>query len=169
MYSTIVEAFSGYERKVKALGLLLVTLLMVAGLLLLTVAKPAYAAPATFTVNSTADTDDGACQPRVLGRPFNCTLREAINAANSNSNPADKDLIRFSIPGNGPHTISPTSELPAISQPVTIDGYTEGDGSATTDDDATENTAAKGTNAVLKIVISGANAPPVRPTACGAS
>jgi len=34
---------------------------------------------------------------------------------------------------------------------VTIDGYTQGDATATTADDATENTLAQGTNAVLKI------------------
>jgi hypothetical protein len=44
---------------------------------------------------------------------------------------------------------------------VTIDGYTQGDATASTADDATENTSSKGTNANLKIVLNGANAPPI--------
>ena len=44
---------------------------------------------------------------------------------------------------------------------MTIDGYTQGDATASTADDATENTASKGTNANLKIVLNGANAPPI--------
>jgi CSLREA domain-containing protein len=157
----IPEASLGSETKVKALGLL-AALLMAAGLLLLAAAKPAYATPATFTVNTASDTsaaNDGACQSRSIFIPRgDCTLREAINAANSNSNPADTDLIRFSIPTNGPHTIfvgsgSPSlGALPAISQPVTINGYTE--------PGATPNTATDAsTNAVLMIVLSGQNAP----------
>ena len=66
------------------------------------------------------------------------------------------DLIEFAISGNGPHTISPASDLPDITDPVTIDGYTQGDSTKdTTADDAIENTATRGTNAVLKIVLSG--------------
>src|SRR5436190_1122794 len=39
----------------------------------------------TYTVNSTADTDDGLCTTD----PGGCTLREAINAANNNSGVLD--------------------------------------------------------------------------------
>jgi len=70
---------------------------------------------AVFTVNSTADTDDGVCNAA------NCTLREAINAANAG---AGVDTIRFSI-GSGAKTISPTSGLPAITDPVILDGTTQ--------------------------------------------
>ena len=73
------------------------------------------ASAATFTVNSAADTDDGVCNAA------NCTLREAINAANANPGP---DLIRFSI-GSGVKTIALTSELPVIFDPVTIDATTQ--------------------------------------------
>jgi CSLREA domain-containing protein len=66
-------------------------------------------------VNSTADTDDGLCNAA------NCTLREAINAANA---AAGADTIRFSI-GSGPRTISPGAALPAVTDPVTIDGTTQ--------------------------------------------
>ena len=40
----------------------------------------AHAVATTLTVNSLADTDDGNCDSSP-----NCTLREAINAANSNA------------------------------------------------------------------------------------
>src|SRR5262249_54924247 len=69
---------------------------------------------ATYTVNSTADTDDGVCNAA------NCTLREAINAANANPG---HDTIAFHI-GSGPKTISPLSPLPPITDAVTIDGTT---------------------------------------------
>src|SRR5262245_11033628 len=70
---------------------------------------------ATFTVNSNADTDDGVCNAA------NCTLREAINAANATPG---TDTIRFSI-GAGAKTIQPMSALPTILEPVTIDGTTQ--------------------------------------------
>jgi CSLREA domain-containing protein len=70
---------------------------------------------AVFTVNSTADTDDGICDAS------SCTLREAINAANASGG---ADTIRFGI-GSGPKTISVLSALPTITDPVTIDGTTQ--------------------------------------------
>jgi CSLREA domain-containing protein len=70
---------------------------------------------ATFTVNSTADTDDGVCNAA------NCTLREAINAANAS---AGLDTIHFVI-GAGAKTIQPLSALPTIADPATIDGTTQ--------------------------------------------
>ncbi|MGC8951399.1 beta strand repeat-containing protein [Chloroflexus sp.] len=57
---------------------------------LLPTTKPVYAA--AFVVNSLADTDDGTCTTSANG----CTLREAINAANSNGIP---DTITFSVSG----------------------------------------------------------------------
>jgi titin len=51
-----------------------------------------------------------------------CSLREAINAANAF---AVTDTIEFDIAGGGPHTISPGSAMPAITDPVTIDGTSE--------------------------------------------
>lgn len=47
------------------------------------------------------------------------SLRRAIARANLNPNP---DVISFAIPGAGPHTIAPASDLPAITQPVRLDG-----------------------------------------------
>ncbi len=82
---------------------------------LLLVLSAALARAATFTVNSTADTDDGVCNAA------NCTLREAINAANANPG---TDTIRFQI-GTGAKTIALLSALPAILDPAVIDGTTQ--------------------------------------------
>jgi hypothetical protein len=72
----------------------------------------ARAAPlaVTFTVTTTADSGPGS-------------LRQAILDANATP---DADAITFNIAGSGVKTISPASGLPTISQPVTIDGWTQG-------------------------------------------
>jgi hypothetical protein len=49
------------------------------------------------------------------------SLREAILAANFDDT---KDTITFAI-GSGPQTIAPATPLPAITQPVEIDGTTQ--------------------------------------------
>ena len=64
---------------------------------------------ATFTVTNTNDSGPGS-------------LRQAILDANGN---AGTDTIAFDIPGSGVHTISPAGELPAVTDPVIIDGYTQ--------------------------------------------
>jgi hypothetical protein len=63
---------------------------------------------ATFTVSNTNDSDAGS-------------LRQAILDANANPG---ADRIVFEI-GSGLQTISPASELPAITDPVDIDGSTQ--------------------------------------------
>jgi CSLREA domain-containing protein len=73
----------------------------------------AYAA--TFTVNTTADSDDGVCDAA------HCTLREALNASNAL---AGKDLITFSA-GSGPISIDVLSALPEITGSVTLDATTQ--------------------------------------------
>jgi CSLREA domain-containing protein/uncharacterized repeat protein (TIGR01451 family) len=117
--------------------------------LLVFVAMVAMASPARaaeFAVTKTADTSDGTCNA-------DCSLREAITAANGSPGP---DTISFSIPGAGPHTITPATQLPTVTGPVTIDGYTQGDSTpADPADDASPNTLATGTDAVLKIVLNG--------------
>src|SRR5438552_446144 len=95
-------------------------------------------ASTTFIVNSTADPGAGVCDNA------ECTLREAITAANAH---AGTDTIVFNIPGAGPHTIRPTSNLPSITSPVIIDGYTQPGASA--------NTEAFGDDAVLTIELDG--------------
>jgi CSLREA domain-containing protein len=77
-------------------------------------AAPARAAT-TFTVNSADDVDDGACDAT------HCSLREAISAANANPG---VDTIAFQI--SGAPIIKPTTPLPTISDPVVLDGTTQG-------------------------------------------
>ena len=78
------------------------------------------APPATLVVNTTDDADDGICNPT------HCSLREAINAANFN---AVANTIDFEIPSSmlsgGVYTIQPTSALPTITTPITIDGTSQ--------------------------------------------
>jgi CSLREA domain-containing protein len=95
-----------------------VSIAVVSGVILL--ARPGtQASPdATYTVNSTGDPGVGTCDAT------ECTLREAIAAANAN---AGTDTIEFNIPGAGPHTIRPGSALPTITDPVIIDGTSEPD------------------------------------------
>jgi hypothetical protein len=61
------------------------------------------------TVTTTADSGPGS-------------LRQAILDANALPGTA---LITFNIPGAGPHTIAPLTELPRITDPVIIDGTTQ--------------------------------------------
>lgn len=143
------------ERETKGKALAMGCLLAVMSLcVLLIAARPAHAA--TFTVNSTDDSGDnnsgnGSCfTGDILVIGDQCTLRAAIEEANAFPG---ADTIDFDIPTTGVATISPGSELPAITRPVTIDGYTQGD--------ATENTiplTQAGTNAVLKIQLIGGHA-----------
>lgn len=50
------------------------------------------------------------------------SLRDAIHCANSTSG---TDTIQFAIPGPGVHTIRPLSPLPALVDPVIVDGTTQ--------------------------------------------
>src|SRR5215211_2576215 len=118
--------------------------LLVAALVGVFWATPAHAD--TFTVNSAADSGTDGCDAT------ECTLRGAINAANANDNDPTVDLINFAIPGVGPHTISPASDLPLITEAVTINGYSQTGASADT------NGPGQPDNAALKIVLSGAGA-----------
>ena len=73
------------------------------------------------------------------------SLGQAILDANNNLGP---DVINFNIPGSGVHTISLTNQLPPLTDPVTIDGYTQ--------PGASPNTLAVGNDAKLLIELSGA-------------
>jgi CSLREA domain-containing protein len=68
-----------------------------------------------------ANTADGLCETATVGQ---CSLRAAIQQANAS---IGANTIQFSIPGVGPHTIAPTSALPTITDPVTVDGWSEPD------------------------------------------
>ncbi len=74
------------------------------------------------------------------------SLRQAILDANANPG---LDTITFDIPGTGVQTISPTSPLPSITDPVVIDGYTQPGASQNT------NGPGLGDNAVLLIDLDG--------------
>ena len=112
-------------------------LLGVVSFLLLAAALPG----ATFTVTSTNDAGAGS-------------LRQAITDANG---AAGSDTVAFNVSGAGCDgagvcTIVLASQLPTVSGTVLIDGYTQSG--------ASPNTNATGAiNAVLKIVVSGANVP----------
>jgi len=71
-----------------------------------------------WRVNTNDDLDDGLCDDT------HCSLREAINISNTT---AGQQIISFDIPGAGPHTIELCDTLPAISDPVLIDGTLEPD------------------------------------------
>ena len=88
----------------------------------------------TIFVNNTNDAGTGS-------------LRAAILMANDLA--AGIDKISFAIPGTGVQTITPLSPLPAITNPVTIDGYSQ--------PGATANTNGPGLadNAVLLIELRG--------------
>ncbi|NND28110.1 MAG: CSLREA domain-containing protein [Myxococcales bacterium] len=74
------------------------------------------AAQTTFTVTTTGDLDDGACDV------VHCSLREAITAANV---AVGGGLIAFQIAGTGPQTVQPLSALPPLEDDVTIDATTQ--------------------------------------------
>jgi CSLREA domain-containing protein len=88
-------------------------------LLALTLVLPARSAAfSTYVVNTTNDVNDGSCNST------HCSLREAINAANSN---AGADTITFNISGcsGGVCTLQPTSNLPTLTDSgTTIDATT---------------------------------------------
>ena len=86
-----------------------------------------------LTVDTTSDVSDGdtsniANLVASKGADGFISLREAITAAN---NTAGTDTIEFNIAGAGPHTITPGSALPDITDAVIIDGTSEPDFSGT--------------------------------------
>ena len=80
-----------------------------------------------FVVNTTDDTVDANLSDGIaLDTSGNVSLRAAIEQANANSDPEGLlDLILFDIPGNEPHQISVTSALPAITDPLIMDGTSQ--------------------------------------------
>jgi hypothetical protein len=113
--------------KILMLGVLLAAFMLLA-------AKTAHAST-TFTVTNTNDNGPGS-------------LRQAILNANATTG---ADAINFAIPGTDVHTISPISQLPTITGPVTINGYSQ--------QGASPNQKAVGSDAALKIELSGDSYP----------
>lgn len=117
-------------------------------------AGPTYAAT-TFTVNLTGDQpdfsgSDGRCDTDSTAfNGLQCTLRAALQQANAT---AGADTINFNIPGIGVKTISPASDLPKITDTVTVNGYSQ--------PGSTTNTLSQGTNAVLRVELAGTLAGP---------
>jgi hypothetical protein len=118
---------------VKVLAIAVLMAVLAASLLV--AAKPSYAST-TFTVINTKDSGAG-------------TLRQAMFDANVTPG---ADVINFNIAGTDVKTITPTTALPKITEAVTINGYSQ--------PGAHPNTKAIGSDAVLKIELSGASAPP---------
>jgi hypothetical protein len=116
---------------VKVLAIAVLMAVLAASLLV--AAKPSYAST-TFTVINTKDSGAG-------------TLRQAMFDANITPG---VDVINFNIAGTGVKTITPTTALPKITEAVTINGYSQ--------PGAHPNTKAIGSDAVLKIELSGGSA-----------
>src|SRR6185369_974091 len=77
--------------------------------LCLALLTPFLSGASIFVVTNTADSGAGS-------------LRQAI--LNANATPG-RDVIQFSIPGSGAHTITPLAPLPTITGAVWIDGTTQ--------------------------------------------
>ena len=120
---------------------------VVAALTLAACAAPAGAA--TFTVDNTGDATGGACDGAIAG---DCSLRSAIENANVDST---SDTIAFSVGTSGIQKITLGSNLPAVSQPALIDGYTQPEAAANTQPNFTNAFSAdgQGTNAAIRIEI----------------
>jgi hypothetical protein len=107
----------------------------------------------TYVVRSTGNggdvnIGDHVCDAAPSLEARRCTLRAAIEEANAD---IAEDRIEFRIGGRNATGVQiiavPSPGLPRITEPLVIDGYTQ--------PDARPNTAAKGTNARLRIVLDG--------------
>jgi hypothetical protein len=117
--------------------------------LLLALAGAQAASAATFTVNDTGDGADAVINGSCADANTKCTLRAAIQE--SNATVAVPDNIEFAIGVGGLQTIQLTSNLPTVSSPVTIDGYTQ------TGSVSNSNTGFTALGGTLNIVLDGEN------------
>ncbi|HMD81102.1 MAG TPA: choice-of-anchor Q domain-containing protein, partial [Anaerolineales bacterium] len=88
-----------------------------------------------FVVTNTSDSGTGSLRQAIL---------DANAAPNSINGP---DQIHFNIPSENVNVIAPSSALPAITEPVVIDGYTQSGSSP--------NTLSVGNNASIQIELDG--------------
>ncbi|MBL0162833.1 MAG: hypothetical protein IPP82_04020 [Xanthomonadales bacterium] len=107
----------------------MLALILVAG-----VSTSLPAAASVFIVTNNSDAGAGS-------------LRRAITDANA---AAGADTIQFAIPGSGVHTIALTTQLPAISGSLTIDGFSQSGAVPNTN-----STTQGGLNAMLQIELTG--------------
>ncbi len=104
-----------------------------------------------FTVNSPGDEPDWIPgDGKATTITGSTTLRAAIMEANAS---VGKDTIEFNIPSAGPHVIKPATRLPAIIDPISIDGYSQPGASPTS------LTLQQGNNAIIKIELDGSLLP----------
>ena len=150
---TEMQTQDTYEKVTGRFAATIVTLVMLIGLLFL---SSVATSAAVITVTGTNDTIavDGVI-----------TLREAITAANTNQPSGDApggdpglDVIKFNIAGSGLQTIALTSALPPITEPITIDGYSQKPCASNPAPCSQPNTLSVGSDAVLLIELNGAAA-----------
>ena len=80
---------------------------------------------------------------------FSSAVAWTRNDSNAAANSGGPDIISFAISGSGVHTISPLSQLPNITDPLIVDGYTQAGSSPNS------NGPGLGDNAVLQIELDG--------------
>jgi titin len=96
----------------------------------------------TFSVTTTADNGDNT-------NPTAGSLRQAILENNADTGNPAADTIDFNIPGSGVQVIQPPADLPFITHPVFIDGYSQ------TGSQQNSNPITQGDNAKLLIQLDG--------------
>jgi hypothetical protein len=102
----------------------------------------------TFWVTNTGD--NGGVNPAPGAGTG--TLRQAIIDTNADTANTAADTIDFNIPGTGVQTIQPMSQLPIVTHPVFVDGYSQ--------PGSKPNDLAVGDDAVLLIELDGSLAGP---------
>ena len=110
-------------RKVVELGILLLAIVAGTGV---HAHAPAVRASGVLTVDSTLDSGDASPGDGVCNDGSgHCTLRAAIEESNAL---AGADVIFFFIAGGGGsiQTFTPSTPYPSITDPVSIDGTTQG-------------------------------------------
>lgn len=141
-------------RKSWTLNFAAVLTVIAAGIALGSTASPARA-DLIVAVTGTGDVSDynpgdGVCDVDPATAGDQCTLRAALEETNALPG---SDAIRFAIPGNGVHRITPDTALPDITGPVDINGYSQPGAQPNSNDLSHPD------NAVLRIELSGEDLP----------
>lgn len=113
---------SNPENPARGYGRMLAAGLVLAALMAASMVFPSIAhAGQTFSVSNTGDPAEGTPEFGICNNTF-CTMRAAIIAANATPG---EDTIEFNLARPDLRHITPTRELPAITEAVTVDGYTQ--------------------------------------------